>query len=377
MRPQKLNKKKMRTRIFLCFSLLLVLGLADLNAQAVEFGGMDASPLDAAHYPRRSAFQNYLPEDAPDRTRQIRVYYSRPKKKDRQIFGGLVPYGQLWRLGANEATEVTFYQPVEIGGTYVPAGSYTLFAMPYPNEWIIKLSKERFVGGTANLDPSQELAVATVPVSYRAEPLESFTIGYRTIDDNNVEMVFAWDNVEAALPISMTPAFLAGDDASPMDLVAYPPMSRLRNLVDADQKAANEPQIRVVYSRPQAKGRELFGELIPYGKLWRLGANETNEVTFFQDVMIGDTKVEAGTYGLFANVEQGSWEFVLHSSPQSWGEANFDPETIVATYEAKTEKTPKTLEALSMALVDAGDNTVHLAVGWGDTMARMPIKVMK
>lgn len=367
----------MRTQFFLCFSLLLVIGFTDLNAQEVNFGGMDASPMDAAHYPRMSAFQNYLTEDDPARTRQIRVYYNRPKKKGREIFGGLVPYGQLWRLGANEATEVTFYQPVEIGGVYLPAGSYTLFATPYPSEWTIKVSTERFVGGTANLDASQVVTTVSVPVTYRAKSLESFTIGYRKIDDSHVEMVFAWDNVEVALPVSMNPVLLAGDDVSPMDLVAYPPMSRLRNLVEPDQREANEPQIRVVYSRPQMKGREIFGELIPYGTLWRLGANETNEVTFFQNVMIGDTEVEAGTYGLFATIEKDNWEFVLHESVQSWGRANFDEDSIVATYRAKTEETPETLEAMSMALIDAGDNTVHLAVGWENTMARMPIKVMK
>ncbi len=154
-------------------------------------------------------------------------------------------------------------------------------------------------------------------------------------------------------------------------------MSRLINLVEPDQKEANQPQIRLVYSRPQMNGREIFGELIPYGTLWRLGANETNEVTFFQDVMIGDTEIEAGTYGLFANIEEDSWEFILHESVQSWGQANFDEDSIVATYRAETEEAPETLEALSMTLVDAGDGTVHLAVGWEDTMARMPIKVMK
>lgn len=366
----------MNRKIFFCLALLLTLAYGDATAQEVKFGGLDASPLDAAHYPARSAFQNYLPEDAPDRTRQIRVYYGRPKMKGREVFGGLVPYGQLWRLGANEATEATFFQPVEIGGVYVPAGSYTLFATPYPNEWTIKLSKERFVGGTANLDASQELVAVTVPVSYRAQPRESFTIGYRPVDENGVEMIFAWDDVEAALPINLSPATLAGEDASPLDLIQYPPMSRLRNLVEPDQKEANAPQVRVVYSRPLKKGRTIFGELVPYGSLWRLGANETNEVTFFRDVVVGSTKVPAGTYGLFATVNKDNWEFVLHKNIQSWGEANHDPATNVATYRAKTESTPETLEALSMTFVEAGDD-IHLVVGWADTMARLPITVVK
>lgn len=347
-----------------------------LNAQEIKFGGLDASPMDAAHYPRQAAFQNYLSDDDPNRTQIAKVLYCRPQKKGRHIFGGLVPFGQDWRLGANEATEVSFYQPVAIGDTYIPAGTYTMFAQVYPDQWIIKISTERFIGGTANRDVSQDLAAVVVPTSAVGEVQEFFTIGFQKVDDNNVNMIFEWDQTRAALPISLNPASLDGENTSPMDLVQYPNMSRLRNFVEEDELEANEPQVRVVYSRPQMKGRTIFGDLLEYGEMWRVGANETTEITFFKDVEINGTHIDAGRYGLFAKVNEANWEFIIHSNPQSWGPPNHDASKNVLVYTAKTEKTPETLEVLSMTFVESGDS-IHLVVGWENTMARLPIKVKK
>ena len=160
-----------------------------------------------------------------------------------------------------------------------------------------------------------------------------------------------------------------------MDLLQYPFMSRLLNFVEEKDLAANEPQVRDVYSRPQMKGRKIFGNgLLKNGEMWRVGANETTELTFFKDVVINGEDVKAGRYGLFAMVNDGEWEFIVHNAVQSWGNANFDEKDVVVKMKAKTEKTPKTLEALSMAFVESGEQ-LHLVVGWENTMARLPIAV--
>lgn len=363
---------KLNILLFLC----LVLGASmGLNAQELKFSGMDPSPMDAAHYPRGAAFQNYLDEDDPDRVQQIKVLYCRPQKKGREIFGGLVPWGQDWRLGANEATEVTFFQPVEIGGTYIPAGTYTMFAQPYPQQWIIKISQERFIGGAENRDITKDIAAVSVPTTSVADVREYFTIGFQKVDDYNVNMIFEWDQTRAALPINLNPPIMSGEDTSPMDLVQYPNMSRLRNYVEEAELAANEPLVRAVYSRPQMKGRTIFGGLLKYGSMWRVGANETTELTFFRNVTIGGTEIKAGRYGLFATVNKDNWEFIIHKNVQSWGPPNHNEEDNVVKVVAPTEKTPETLEALSMTFVEKGDNQVELVIGWEDTMARLPITI--
>ena len=363
---------KINILLFICLMLGTSIGI---HAQELKFSDLDKSPMDAAHYPRRAAYKNYLPDDAPDRRQQIKVLYCRPQKNNREIFGELVPWGKDWRLGANEATEVTFFQPVEIDGTYIPAGAYTMFAQPYPQQWIIKISEERFIGGANNRDINKDIVAVSVPTSSVADVREFFTIGFQKVDDHNANMIFEWDQTRATLPINLNPPSMAGKNVSPMDLVQYPNMSRLRNYVEEDELEANEPQVRVVYSRPQMKGRTIFGELLEYGSMWRVGANETTELTFFKDVNIGGTDIKAGRYGLFATVNKDNWEFIIHKNVQSWGPNNHDDEDNVVKLVVPTEKTPETLEVLSMTFVEKGDNRIELVVGWENTMARLPITV--
>ena len=369
----------MRTKTFFLFLCLALAGsFAAIQAQDIEFRGLDSSPMDAAHYPRRAAFQNYLGENDPDRTQYAKVLYSRPQVKGRKIFGELVPWGQEWRLGANEAQEITFFRPVEINNTIIPGGTYTLFADIYPNHWVIKLSTERFIAGTANRDVSQDVVAISVPTQQVANLREYFTIGFQHVNEGKAKLVFEWEHTRAEMPINFNPPMLMGEDVSPMDLVAYPENSRFLNFMESEEdRAANAPQVRVVYSRPQMRDRKIFGELLSYGDMWRVGANETTIITFFEDVTIGGTEISAGSYGLFATVHEDNWEFIIHRSTQSWGPANFDEEMTVAKVTAPTARTPETLEALSMTFVETGDNTVDLVVGWENTMARMPITVRK
>jgi len=363
----------MKHKITITLLCLLMSGVCSLTAQKLEFTDMDASPLDMAHYPRTSAYNNYMPEDQK-KAPQVKVLYSRPKKKEREIFGSLVPYGKLWRLGANEGTEVSFFQPVEIGGKFVNAGTYTMNATIHPDHWVIHLSSERGVAGTANLDPEKIVASAKAKVKNVADSRESFTIGFQEAGASKAYMVFEWDRTRAYLPMSFNPAFLNGDDASPLDLAQYPNRSRFRNFIDNEEELkANEPKVKVIYSRPQMKDRKIFGELVKYGEPWRLGANETTLITFYQDVMIGGTEVKRGTYGIMANVAEKEWEFVIHKNTASWGIANHDAETNVASIKVPTAAHSESLEALSMTFDKKDDKNVHLVVGWDKTIARLPI----
>ena len=352
----------------LCYFLVMA---ATTQAQEIKFPSMDKSALDMATYPRTAAYNNYMGDDVKDL--QVRVMYSRPQKRDRVIFGDLVPYGKEWRLAANEATEVYFAQNVEIGGKLLSRGYYTLFADVHPNNWVLKVSTERFIAGNENRDQSKDVASVSLPVKYVANSRESFTIGFKEIDANNCHMVFAWDNVEVALPISFNPTYLSGDDKSPMDLVQYPANSRYRNYVDEKDFEASAPKVRIVYSRPQKNDREIFGKLLEYGQPWRLGANETTEITLFQDTKIGGKDIKRGRYGMFAIPQADKWEIVLHTNIPTWGPPNHDESTNVATFTVPTEKTPETVENFAFVLQDVGDK-VHMIIAWDNTMVQIPME---
>lgn len=358
-------------KCLLFFGLSLIFS-AMTFAQDIEFRSMDASPMDAASYPRTAAFNNYMPDDQK-KSLQIKVLYSRPKKKGRVIFGELVPYGKEWRLGANEATEVTFYQPVEIGGKYISQGTYTMFAEVYPNQWILKISTERYIAGTSNRDIEKDIVAVTLPTINLPDSRESLTIGFQRVDDDNCNMIFEWDRTRTLLPISFNPMYMASDDASPTDLAQYPWNSRTRNFLKEEDKADAMPKVRVIYSRPQKKNRKIFGELVKYGENWRLGANETTEITFFDEVTIGGKKVRPGTYGMFAKVNEDKWEVVVHSNIPSWGVFNHDDEKNVASVSVPVQSTGKSVESLTIQFKKQSDSELHMILAWENSMVAVPI----
>lgn len=129
----------------------------------------------------------------------VRVDYCRPYKKGRAIFGGLVPYGQVWRTGANEATLVKFDQNVTVAGQPLKAGEYTLWTIPSQQGWIAVINGETGQWGT-NYDPKKD--VFRVPVMSRPHrPMaEQFTIRFAPAPAG-ADMILAWDETEAVVPI--------------------------------------------------------------------------------------------------------------------------------------------------------------------------------
>jgi len=345
-----------------------------LTGQTLEFPSMDKSPMDAATYPRQSAFRNYLQGDDRNMPMKIRVRYCRPMKHDREVFGKLVPYGEVWRLGANEATEVFFNTPVEIDGTFINNGYYTMFAEVYPSYWNIIISTETNIAGTANRDVSKDIVKVRVPVVNLADSRESFTIGFQRVDDESCNMVFEWDRTRTVLPISFNPVYLAGEDKSPMGLAQYPANSRFRNFIETEEELAEaEPKVRVVYSRPQKKGRTIFGDLLKYGELWRIGANETTEITFYEKVKVGGKEIKPGKYGIMAIVNADKWDVTIHSDIPSWGTFGHDAEKDVATFSVPVSKNSTDLEELAIVFYKKDGNSVDMVIAWETTLVRIPI----
>ncbi len=161
-------------------------------------------------------------------------------------------------------------------------------------------------------------------------------------------------------------------DPSPLDVSYFPdklPYNDLRS------KETTSPTMKIYYSRPQVKGREMIGaKAVPFGKMWRLGANEATEITFYQDVTIGTSKVKAGTYTVFATPEADKWTFTLHSKLNTWGNYALQGSEEIATVVGSVEKSDKVIEALSM-MFEATDGGANLVIGWENTIARMPIKL--
>lgn len=149
-----------------------------------------------------------LPAPSPTQTikqdfalSSVELNYSRPAMKNRKIFGDLVPYGKVWRTGANNATTLTFGDEVIIGGKKVPAGKYGLLTIPGESEWTVIISKQLDVTSPAAYKQDQDVVRVKAKVEQLPFPIESFMINFENIKPSSMDMVLLWDNIAVNVPI--------------------------------------------------------------------------------------------------------------------------------------------------------------------------------
>jgi len=131
----------------------------------------------------------------------ITVDYSSPRAKGRKIFGGLVPYGEVWRTGANEATTFVTTADVMVGGTHVPAGSYTIFTIPNKDKWTLVISKKTGEWGTNYPGPENDLARIAMKASALPAAAENFTIAFDKTSGGCV-LRMDWETTRASVDIA-------------------------------------------------------------------------------------------------------------------------------------------------------------------------------
>lgn len=132
--------------------------------------------------------------------KKLTVDYSAPSKRGRTIMGELVPYGKVWRTGANAATTLRTEGDVMIGNLHVPAGTYTLFTIPGEKEWTLIVNKQTGQWGM-RYDASQDLGRVRMAVKPLPQTLETFAIGIKPASGNKGTLTLAWENTEASVPV--------------------------------------------------------------------------------------------------------------------------------------------------------------------------------
>jgi hypothetical protein len=133
----------------------------------------------------------------------IELSYSRPGVKGRTIFGDLVPYGKVWRTGANNATTISFGDDVIIGGKKVPAGKYGLLTIPGPKEWTLIISRQLDVTNPANYKEDQDVVRVNAPVTNLDFSVESFSIIFANLSAKSCELELMWSKVAVKFPIEV------------------------------------------------------------------------------------------------------------------------------------------------------------------------------
>jgi Protein of unknown function (DUF2911) len=133
----------------------------------------------------------------------IAIVYSQPSMRGRKIMGDLVPYGKVWRTGANAATTLTTPVDLTIGGTAVPAGKYTLYSLPGENSWKLIINKQTGQWGT-EYEEGQDLARVEMKVSQTPSPVEQFSISWNKKSESQADLTMAWENTRATVPVKVS-----------------------------------------------------------------------------------------------------------------------------------------------------------------------------
>lgn len=177
------------------FYLTLFIISFSLPSEAQSLRGLDKSPMDAAYFP-----DNFAHDRKPGQKAIVKVIYSRPQMNGREVFGKLVPFGKVWRTGANEATEIKLYHDVELGGKNVRAGTYSLFTIPNEKEWTIILSSDLDYWGAFSYKQANDVLRVTVPATTTGTAVENFTIQFESKGENKGSMKLAWDKTVVDVP---------------------------------------------------------------------------------------------------------------------------------------------------------------------------------
>ena len=165
---------------------------------ANPYATIDVSPMDISYFPANYS-QRKMTHDISTPP-IMRVIYSRPHRGGRIIFGNIVKYGERWRLGANEASEIEFFQNVTIQDKKVNAGRYVIYCIPNQDKWTIILNSDLDTWGL-KIDSTKDLMQFDIPIKKASADFEYFTMVFQPIS-NGAELVMAWDDTEARLPIN-------------------------------------------------------------------------------------------------------------------------------------------------------------------------------
>jgi len=172
-------------------TILMIALVFTTNATAQNFSGLDKSPMDMATYP-----SSYKVSD-----KAVRVTYSRPQLKGRSV-SELAPAGEVWRTGANEAAEITFYKNAKFGGMDIKAGTYSLFTIPGDGAWTVILNSNLNQWGAYSYNKKADVVRVKATVTAAGESLDAFSIAFQEVD-GGAHLVMAWGTVRVALPIMM------------------------------------------------------------------------------------------------------------------------------------------------------------------------------
>lgn len=280
---------------------------------------------------------------------KIFVNYGKPSMEGRKIFGEFVPYYKIWRTGNGSATTLTTDADLEIDGAVVPRGTYSLYTFPAKDKWKLIINKQTGQWGTV-YNPQLDLARVDLDVKSLKSPVEALTFKIEKKSESSGILRIAWEKTElsAAFQISKDGLLPSPRDSASVDLEGV--------------------TVSINYGRPSMRGRKIMGGVVPYGKVWRTGANAATGLTTTGDIRLCKMILPKGAYTLYTVPSAKQWKLLINKQTGQWGtvhSAGLD----LLSLPMKIKKLPQAVEKFTVVLEKTAARKGVLRLSWEKTEA--------
>jgi hypothetical protein len=277
----------------------------------------------------------------------IAINYGKPSMLGRKIFGAFVPYYKVWRTGAGAATILTTEADLEVDGAVVPRGAYSLYTLPAEERWKLIINKQTGQWGTT-YTPQLDLARIDLKIKKLKTPVEECTFKLEKISNGSGTLKIEWENTSLSVPFHMSNDSLV-------------PSPR-----DSSVLVINDKRFSVNYGRPAMRGRKIIGGVVPYGVVWRTGANAATSFTTQSDIIISGVKIPRGSYTLYTLPSSKQWKLIVNKQMGQWGTV-YNEKFDLARIPMKKVLLPQPVEKLTIRLERISEKTGVMKLAWEKT----------
>jgi hypothetical protein len=287
--------------------------------------------------------------------KKIAINYGKPSMRGRKIFGSFVPYYKIWRTGAGAATTITTDFDLEVDGAVIPHGSYSLYTLPAEDRWKLIINKQTGQWGTG-YNSQYDLARIDLSIKKLKSSVQDLEIKLEKNDNGSGILKIEWEKTSASVPFHISKEALVPSPRDSVELVI------------------NGSRILVDYGRPSMRGRKIMGSVVPFGTVWRTGANAATRFVTDADLVVGITKIPKGSYTLYSLPSSKQWHLIISKQTGQWGTV-YNEKLDLARVPLKKRTLKQPIEKFTISLERVKDKSGVIKLSWEKTQLSIDFQV--
>jgi hypothetical protein len=285
----------------------------------------------------------------------IGINYGKPSMLGRKIFGAFVPYYKVWRTGAGAATILTTDADLEVDGAVVPRGVYSLYTLPAEDRWKLIINKQTGQWGTTYM-PQLDLARIDLKIKKLKTPVEVCTFKLEKNGNGGGTLKLEWEKTSLSVP------FLVSKD------------SLMPSPRDSSVLVFNDKRLSINYGRPSMRGRKIMGGVVPYGVVWRTGANAATSFTTQSDIKLSGVNISRGSYTIYTLPSSKQWMLIINKQTGQWGTV-YDQKFDLVRIPLKKKYLKQQEEKFTITLERTAEKIGIIKLAWEKTQLSIDFQV--